>query len=588
VEVAELLPFQLVNVADGAPALTVGTDTTMMLSVTNRSGASLALVPGSSVLALRLPMAFFAGELSAMVVTAAGWTAEVADIGVVTLTCSAEGTWAQAATLQFLIAHMRSNGVPGTQPIYLQPHFERGNLPAVVMSSLTLKGKAAAPLPLPMSATLSNGGVIYRSTASDPLVNRLVLNLKNLSIAPLATASVRVGTPRVLVSFIYGSSAGALAPISWPPNDPPPADSAWHIHAAPSVSEARWQTADPAAGASPPVWTLTPVDGNTQLLGPANGDSANFSVEFSEIRSFTEPGNTQMIVLCTGFMRDAETAYDDLVIVLDLTKVDPPATRGLVAFGAQDPVVLATRQDAPLTFAFRWTMYAGVGKVVLVTSSPLLPRWQRTYPQPAGLAYDRLDATLPKPPDDGVLFATLQAFDGNGTFLNQAQFTIAVQLMYVLDRHDKRYAVNRYGNTLWMVEDYAYDTGAGSSVAPGDPPEGPTGRLYEWSAANENAPVGWALPTDADWDALLTDPTWSLDPYAELMPGGASGFDAVLGGTFVASANPQYMLQKITGFYWTARPEMAIQFLSRSKSVVPLGTPRDLSTQMAVRYVRHL
>src|ERR1035437_2340870 len=235
---------------------------------------------------------------------------------------------------------------------------------------------------------LGQGGLaVLQRSASDPLVNTLVLTLKNTSNQVIRTVKPASGTPpQVKVSFVYGTSAGALAPIPQG-SGPPPGDSAFQIRAATAVGEADWgATSLPVSDHGQPTWILTPADDNTQLFGAATGDTANYSVEFSQIRSFNEPGPTQMIVLCTGFTKDATTRYDDLVLVLDLDKADPPATRGLLAFGAPDAAVLvASRPGESLPVKFRWTMYAGVAKVRFLSSSPLVPSWCVPYPNRAGL-----------------------------------------------------------------------------------------------------------------------------------------------------------------------------------------------------------
>jgi hypothetical protein len=605
------MPFTLTNDADGTETLSVGTDTTMTLTVTNRTGGVLELASGTTVLTLRLPEQFFtAAQMTAMQPTAEGWTGVAAADHTVTFTCSRSREWDQASAFTFKIAHMRSDGTPRTQAINLRPKKltpkvpGQGTVPIMVPWTLTLKEPPGTKLPLPLAASLSGGGVVYRSTASDPLVNTLVLTLKNTSSGPIGALKKPAGAPQVQISFVYGTSAGALAPSSWPPNDPPPADSAWRIHAEPEVAETLWQVTNADSNNPPPVWTLTPTEDNGEILGPASSDTANFSVKFSRIRSFTEVGHTQMVLLCTGFKKDEQTAYQDLVIVLDLDKADPPVSRGLLAFDSPEPVVVAATPNVPLKLTFRWTMYAGVAKVRMVTSSRAVPEWERSYPDPQPLAFDKTEITMPAPPNDEALFVTLQAFAGGnppehltlavtgplGTFLNQAQYTVAIHTMYVTDDVGNVYPVQRFGNTLWMLADYNLPTTSGSSVYPGNPAPGPAGRLYEWSTARARAPQGWTLPTEADWDALKNDPRWVTAPYPALVFGGTSGFSAVLGGWYIGR---RYDRRTTAGYYWMAEPRYAMQFISRPGEdppgvVVKLATDNPQDTQVSARYVRHL
>jgi uncharacterized protein (TIGR02145 family) len=588
---AELTPFTLTNDADGSTALAAGTTTSMTLAVTNRSGADIGLAAGTSQLVLGLPTAFFtAAQLTAMVVTARGWTGKAAADGKITVVCAEDITWAQAQTITVTIAQMRSDATPGTQMVHLTLSVP-GNVSRNPTQPLTVTAPPSpSPLPLPLAASLSGGGVIYRSSASDPLVNTLVLTLKNTSNQVIRTArpGPEVSPPQVRISFVYGTSAGALAPVP-AGSESPPADSATRIRAATAVGEADWGvTSVPVIDHGQPAWILTPADDNTALFGPATSDTANYSVEFSQIRSFNEPGPTQVIVLCTGFTRDATTRYSDLVLVLGLDKADPPPTRGLLAFGAPEAAVLtATQPGQSLPVRLRWTMYAGVARVRFLSSSPLVPSWDQRYPDPAPLGSDFADIAVPAPPQSQALFTTLQAFDGNGSFLNQAQFTIDIQVAYVTDRTGYVYPVLRYGSTLWMTADYRYDTGTGTSVYGGQAlPAAPAGRLYEWATANGNAPDGWQLPSPDDWHALISDPAWAAQPFSALTSGGVAGFDAVLGGAWLAS---QYLGGGSTGYYWTSAAGGAMQFIKNPSpgAVVPMSNVAA-GARLAVRYVRHL
>jgi uncharacterized protein (TIGR02145 family) len=158
---------------------------------------------------------------------------------------------------------------------------------------------------------------------------------------------------------------------------------------------------------------------------------------------------------------------------------------------------------------------------------------------------------------------------------------------YVIDRNNHVYQVQRYGGTLWMTEDYQYDTGTGDSVY-GDraAPPAPAGRLYEWATANANAPEGWQLPSQDDWNALINDPAWVKQPFQALSGNGAAKFGAVLGGASMAS---QYLGLGSTGYYWTALAGSAMQFISHPSpgAVSRLGNVAA-GSRLAVRYVRHL
>jgi hypothetical protein len=90
---------------------------------------------------------------------------------------------------------------------------------------------AAGQQSLPLAATLSGGGVIYCSSPADPLAHTLELTLKNTSQnGAIFTAGTQVASPQIMVSFVYGTTAGALAPVTWK-GLTPPGDSAFNIKA---------------------------------------------------------------------------------------------------------------------------------------------------------------------------------------------------------------------------------------------------------------------------------------------------------------------------------------------------------------------
>ena len=87
------------------------------------------------------------------------------------------------------------------------------------------------------------------------------------------------------------------------------------------------------------------------------------------------------------------------------------------------------------------------------------------------------------------------------------------------------------------------------------------GRLYTWESAQRGCQSlgdGWRLPTDDEWRRLANQygglgndsPAKGHAAYTALVSGGASGFNAALGGT--RSADGQYERLGAHGGYWTA------------------------------------
>ena len=87
------------------------------------------------------------------------------------------------------------------------------------------------------------------------------------------------------------------------------------------------------------------------------------------------------------------------------------------------------------------------------------------------------------------------------------------------------------------------------------------GRLYTWESAQRGCQSlgdGWRLPTDDEWRQMakhyggVSEDSYDRGKaaYKALLAGGASGFNALLGGG--RSDDGQYARLEAHGFYWTA------------------------------------
>ena len=84
---------------------------------------------------------------------------------------------------------------------------------------------------------------IYIAHPNNPLSNNLELTFTNTGQAPLS--SVGPGNARVTVSFVYGSTAGSIAPLN--SSNPSTPGSAWNIKVAPdSLQGNAWSTQNPS------------------------------------------------------------------------------------------------------------------------------------------------------------------------------------------------------------------------------------------------------------------------------------------------------------------------------------------------------
>ena len=589
--------FAVTDSKSSQPYIEVGTTATLELALVNNSGADIVLNTGAKPAAfavyLPVPKFFTAGQLSQMQVTTTGWSGTVDTAqDAIGVACTRAGTWSHGETLTLTLANVTSSGPPGADFMIVGPSNMAGNVPLSVQAPFAV---AAAPQPGNLSlvdvlqVSLDSQGVVYRSDRLDPLTNTLFLTLKNTSATALATdTDVLAGSPQVIVTFVYGNTSGALAPDQR--DGSIPQGSAWNIKVAMGPAQTAWTASNPRPdGQEPhPQWVLNPSSTNLEILGPADSDRANVRFAFSEIISFTPTGHTQLLVLCTGFAKDKTTAYDDHLFVLDISKQDPPATRGLVSFFGNDPVINVSDPQAAVDIPLRWAMF-DVAAVQLLTSSASVAPLRKTYPDPQPLGYDEAAVTLPPLRSSAAIFTTLQAFDGRGAYLNSLQFTAYIQVSYVTDAAGHVYKIRLIGETFWMLENYRYGPPEGSYFYQDSPANAqPFGRLYEMGAAQQYAPSGWSLPAASDWNALIGFYGGASDAYAPLLDGGRSGWGAQLGGrrTTNPDGSASYSDMFSYGYYWGAEGPICTQFSGASQRVTA-GAGAPAGAALSVRYIRH-
>jgi uncharacterized protein (TIGR02145 family) len=593
-------PFGLtvINAASGDSILRTGVTATLTITVVNNTGAGITLATGAGAAAFGVylpgPPLFGAAQLGAITVTADGWSGafDSADQSIA-ITRTQAGTWASGQALQFHLAGVTSSGPPGSGTVTLLPSNLGDDAPLSVEAPLSVANPPRPgnlQLTDVLQVTLDSQGTVLRSASTaDPLSNTLYLTLKNTGATPLAAGGQRFGNPRVLVSFVYGNTSGALAPDTYDPARGPQLGSAWTIKSGIASAQLPWTVADPRPDSQDhdPQWTLTPSPANLTLLGSAGTDQANITVSFSNLVSATPAGHTQMLVLCTGFARDAQTAYDDHLFVLDVVKVDAPPTRGLLSFFGPDPVLPITDPHAKVTIPLRWTMF-NVASVQLLSSSPAATPRRTAYPvPPKPLAYDNTTVSVPAPPDSEAIFFTLQAFDAGGGYLNSQQFTAYAQVSYLTDTNGQVYPIALIGSTFWMLQNYRLPTLGSYDYGDNPANEASFGRLYDIQVLTR-PPAGWTVPTVADWNALFSFYGDARQAYTALSAGGRSGFNARLGGrrAVMPDDSGSYEQMYVYGYYWAAG-NVCAQFSSLSGQVSAGAPVPDTRTALSVRFIRH-
>lgn len=596
--------FSLDNPAIKGAEIYVGTAATLVFTLTNKTGGDIgwqagAAAPSTLEVFMPVPDMFDAAAVQAMQMGQPldDWklTYESTDVSLL-LTYTGDGhqPWADGATLQFQISNVKSTASPTAGSVAINFNNLKGSVPPSVQQNLTL-AKAPQPgnakLTDVLEVTLDNQGSILVSERNDPLLNTLLLNIKNKGDTALYTGpGVLTPAPTITVTFVYGSTSGALAPDN--KQDAPLVGSAWKISAGVRFPQGNdWNPQDPSPTGpyTHPKWILQPANNNQQLIG--TGAKANITFSFSQIVSQTPPGHTQMTLLFSGFKKDEHTKYDDAVYVLDIVKQSPPPTRGLLNFFSITPRYVVTQPDQSIQIPVRWTMF-DVARVSLIASYPGISPQDISYPNPAPIAYDNREITIPGTVNSTGITLSLQAYDGNGGFLNSLQFTAYIEArMFVDPRDGKVYPLLQVGNRQWMAANLDYDAPSGSTYYGQNADFAkPFGRLYTLTAAQYKQPEGWRLPRKDDWNELFAAFGDARQAYAALLSTGQSGFAAQLGG--MVDNNNNFSSMDNFGFYWTSTPNpqqpgqnLYAGFSGNSQEVSTVGFFSP-GFGLSVRYVR--
>ena len=147
---------------------------------------------------------------------------------------------------------------------------------------------------------------------------------------------------------------------------------------------------------------------------------------------------------------------------------------------------------------------------------------------------------------------------------------------FVDERDGKVYKTVRIGSQIWMAENLNFATNEGSWSLDKNPYfavdgtcclyndpkhikkyDEKYGRLYDWNTAMKVAPVGWHLPSQEEWEELIRILGGNKKAYDMLIEGGASGFNALNGGSRVVQTGEYgsfyYIGEQST--YWTSNED---------------------------------
>jgi uncharacterized protein (TIGR02145 family) len=131
--------------------------------------------------------------------------------------------------------------------------------------------------------------------------------------------------------------------------------------------------------------------------------------------------------------------------------------------------------------------------------------------------------------------------------------TLAVLSQQIGSFTDKRdgkvYKTVQIGDQTWMAENLAFNTG-GKGLWKKNVDK--YGYLYNWETAKYACPSGWHLPSKTDFETLLNNVGGSRsEAFKTLIPGGSSGFSALLSGFSLYLNGKIYKVGKDT-YFWSS------------------------------------
>ncbi|GEM_PF-613425 len=613
------ITFKLINSVTNGSTIYVGVpDNSLVFTLTNTTDGAITYTNASKI-QINMPEFFTADDVKTMTLSddsSSDWSLDKtdADWNILYLTYKdVSNMWNVNKDITFTITNVAVTSATSSisQPTTVSFRNFTEN-PSSVSTNLTVMQASTTSNDSPslkevLQVFLEDQGKIYVSDPGDALENTLYLNFKNIGIHSLYDDTYGSPPasydPTVQVSFVYGSddSSGVLAPDNDKSADAQ--GSAWNIDCSIDSSQGNdWTVEAPDKQKNQPIWELKPASTNTDVI--KTGEDANISFSFSNIISFTPPGSTQMTVLFTGFMKDANTVYEETVFTLNIVKLDVPPLRGILDFYSED--LRFSTKSIEMNIDLKWTM-AYVDKVIISTNLSMHPSVEIPYPDPEPIAKGKHTLTFSGIAINTLVNITLQAFDANGNYLNAMQSMVFLQdnlftdVAGFTDAAGKNYPTVEVNSLLWMAANLDYETPGGGSHYYNDDPDNqvPYGRLYNKEDASKDIPDGWRLPTLDDWKDLINTfgGLSNKQAYFLLGTGGMSMFNAVLGGyadqqglTYKNITYQYYNINSI-GFYLTSTEADSscfyIVYFNWVKDEITTGNGYS-QNKFSVRYVKDI
>jgi uncharacterized protein (TIGR02145 family) len=177
---------------------------------------------------------------------------------------------------------------------------------------------------------------------------------------------------------------------------------------------------------------------------------------------------------------------------------------------------------------------------------------------------------------DGEVIATAlkviaaQMSDQDRVLLESAKKIRKSAGVYTDPRDGQSYKTIRIGNLEWMAENLNFKTEKVVRILglisikvktsweyrDNANNQKKFGRLYSWEGAKNSCPPGWRLPTKGDWEGLYR--CFGAErkrAYNLAIDGGATGFNALLGGHFVPDR--QELTNTNCACFWSGTPDQS-------------------------------
>lgn len=190
----------------------------------------------------------------------------------------------------------------------------------------------------------------------------------------------------------------------------------------------------------------------------------------------------------------------------------------------------------------------------------------------------------------GVYTVTVMSDDGQAV-TDSTTVYVGPGTGSLTDYDGNTYATVRIGSQWWMAENFKGLHTASGEIITGvytyDNNEDNVaiyGRLYTWEAALNASPDGWHLPSNSEWDMLIS--TVGSNPIDKLVDGGSTGFNVKYGG-LVEEGNYDYL--GVFGVFWTSTQADATHagirlFANSESNVLVYNAPVDGGK--SVRYIK--